>query len=211
VPAQDGRSQNRATRYSDFMSRQAHSNLLSAVILALLSCCQSQVPARTDPAQAAPTPQHPNLIGNGDFSHGSTPWGAKALMAGGTERELEVRLRDGALCASLPGQGELILGWPTTAGSDQFSLATGRSYQLSLRASTTRAGLDCVAKVGHQLPPYTAALGAPMHLTASFQPFQFPFVADHDDERAGIAIECRAPPDTSETDVCIDDVVFVQL
>jgi hypothetical protein len=68
-----------------------------------------------------------------------------------------------------------------------------------------------VAKVGHQLPPYTAALGATMHLTASFQSFQFPFVADHDDDQAGIAVECRAAPDTSPGDVCIDDVAFVVL
>jgi hypothetical protein len=198
-------------RYSDFMSRRVLSNCLSAATLALLLGCPPGVPAPAAPAQVAPTPPRPNLLGNGDFSHSSTPWGAKALAAGGAERELEVRLRDGALCVSLPGQAELILGWPSTAGSEQFSLARGRSYQLSLRASTTSAALDCVAKVGHQLPPYTAAMGAPMHLTASFQAFHFPFVADHDDDRAGIAVECRAAPDTPDADVCIDDVVFVQL
>jgi len=68
-----------------------------------------------------------------------------------------------------------------------------------------------VAKVGHQLPPYTAALVAPLPLSASFQAFQFPFTATHDDDRAGVAVECRPAPGSSAAEVCIDDVVFVAL
>jgi hypothetical protein len=50
-----------------------------------------------------------------------------------------------------------------------------------------------------------------MALTPSFQAFQFPFTAAHDDDRAGVAVECRAAPGSADVDVCIDDVVFVAL
>ncbi|HKO93534.1 MAG TPA: hypothetical protein VJU61_20410 [Polyangiaceae bacterium] len=197
------------------MAGRALSKCLPAATLALLLHCQAHVPERSEPALGAAAPPlsvspGANLIGNGDFSHSAVPWAATALRADRSTRRLEVQLRDGALCVSLPRQTGLILGWPVAGSPDHFPIAAGRRYQLSVRASTGSAGLDCVAKVGHQLPPYTAVLAAPMHLTPSFQAFQFPFTAQRDDERAGVAVEClaRGP---SDTEVCIDDVAFVAL
>ena len=194
------------------MWRRVLSIQLSAATWALVVGCQPHAGAPAAPAQVPPRPAapSPNFIGNGDLSRGTAPWGATALMASGA-RELKTQLRDGALCVSLPAHNALILGWPVDGSPDRLSITAGHRYQLSLRASSTSAALDCVAKVGHQLPPYTAVSVAPMTLTPSFQLFQFPFAADHDDDRAGIAVECRAAPGSSDADVCIDDVVFVAL
>lgn len=148
-----------------------------------------------------------NLISNGDFSQGPAPWAAKALLGGGAERELPLRLVDGVACASVAAQTELILGWPAAGSSERFEVVAGHSYQLSLLASASGAPLDCVAKLGHQLPPYAAVAVSPLKLTAALQAFQFPIVAERSDDRAGFALECRV---SAATEVCLDDVVLAE-
>ena len=167
-------------------------------------------PAEEAPAEEAAAPPHdvaapPNCVVNGDFSAGIAPWGAHW---GGASRAAppEPRIESGALCTTLHGGDELIVGWPTAGRPELCALDAGKAYALSLRVSTGAPGLKCVVKVGHQLAPYTGAFVAELPSSAALSPFSAPFTPAHSDDRAGIAIECRAEPGTASADVCIDDV-----
>lgn len=175
--------------------------LAALIALSLTGACGSgALPAR---APAAPAP---NLVENGDFSRGMAPWGAH--LAGAAEgHPLQPRLVDGALCTELQSGEEVIVGWPVSGSAEFFSLVAGQKYELSLRASVSGARPPlCVIKVGHQLAPYTGAFSARLPVGPRLQPFSFSFAPDHPDDRAGIALECRAEPGSSPADVCIDDV-----
>ena len=58
----------------------------------------------------------------------------------------------------------------------------------------------------HQVAPYTAAFVTSVPLGPALERFSTAFTADHDDDRAGLALEYRGAPGPSMADVCIDDV-----
>ncbi|HTV22561.1 MAG TPA: hypothetical protein VMG12_27925 [Polyangiaceae bacterium] len=154
-------------------------------------------------AAAAPA----NRITNGDFSAGIAPWGAHRVGSPSAAPSPEPRLENGALCTTLHGGEELVIGWPTAGRTESFALAAGEEYELSLRASMSGAlATKCIVKVGHQLAPYTGAFVADLTSSPVLAPFSARFRPDHADDRAGIAIECRGEPGPLSADVCIDDV-----
>lgn len=173
-----------------------------ASVLALtLGCGREAVPAPTAPSQA------PNWVSNGDFSSGIAPWGAHVAGGASSEPPLKPRLEDGALCTSVNGAQEIIVGWPVSGSTESFALAAGVEYELSLRASVSGTStVECVIKVGHQVAPYTTAFATRLPLGAALEPFSTAFTPDHDDDHAGLAVECRGAPGSSMADVCIDDV-----
>jgi len=172
-----------------------------ASILALALGCGREA----GPGAAAPLEQ-PNRVSNGDFSRGIAPWGAH--VAGEANAEpLEPRLEDGALCTSVKGGQEIIVGWPVSGSAESFALVAGAKYALSLRASVSGTlPVECVIKVGHQVAPYTAAFSTELPVAAELAPFATSFTPDHDDDQAGIAVECRGKPGAEQASVCIDDV-----
>jgi hypothetical protein len=130
-------------------------------------------------------------------------------VAGGASSEppLEPRLENGALCTSVKGGQEIIVGWPVSGSADSFALVAGARYELSLRASVSGTlPVECVIKVGHQVAPYTAAFATSLPLRPTLERFDAAFTPDHDDDRAGLAVECRGASGSSLADVCIDDV-----
>jgi hypothetical protein len=157
-------------------------------------------------APAAPA-QALNRVSNGDFSSGIAPWGAHVAGGASSEPPLEPRLEDGALCTTVKGGQEIIVGWPVAGSAESFALISGARYELSLRASVSGAvPVECVIKVGHQVAPYTAAFTTKLPLGPALERFSTAFTPDHDDDRAGLAVECRGAPGSSVADVCIDDV-----
>jgi hypothetical protein len=174
-----------------------------ASVLALTLGCghEAAVPARAAPSQA------PNRVSNGDFSSGIAPWGAHLVGGASSEPPLEPRLEDGALCATVKGGQEIIVGWPVSGSTESFALVASSKYELSLRASVSGTlPVECVIKVGHQLAPYTAAFATSLPLGPALERFSTAFTPDHDDDRAGLALECRGAAGSSVADVCIDDV-----
>lgn len=196
--------------------RVLHCRLLGAVALAATSACHAAPSVEHPAARAESAGVGPrdaaapaNRISNGDFSTGIAPWGAHRAGAPSPAPPPEPRLENGALCTTLHGGEELIIGWPTAARPEFFALAAGEEYELSLRASMSGAlGTKCSVKVGHQLAPYTAAFVAELTSSPLLAPFSGRFRPDHSDERAGIAIECRGEPGAASADVCIDDVTL---
>lgn len=172
------------------------------LLLTVLSvCCACGQPA------AAPVARAPNLITNGDFSGGIAPWGAHLAGVAEPAHSVQQRLLDGALCTEVQGGQEVIVGWPVSGSTDSFSLVAGQKYELALRASASGASVPtCVIKVGHQLAPYTAAFSTSLSVGQASQLFEFTFAPDHPDDRAGIAVECRAAPSAAPAEVCVDDV-----
>jgi endoglucanase len=168
------------------------------------ACGREAVPA---PAAAAAPAQAPNRISNGDFSSGIAPWGAHVAGGASSEPPLRPRLENGALCTPVKGGQEIIVGWPVSGSADSFALVAGAKYELSLRAAVSGTlPVECVIKVGHQVAPYTAAFATPLPLGSTLERFGTEFTPDHDDDRAGLAVECRGAPGSSMADVCIDDV-----
>lgn len=158
------------------------------------------------PAPAAPAPS-PNRISNGDFSSGIAPWGAHVAGGASSEPPLEPRLDNGALCTTVKGGQEIIVGWPVAGTAESFALVAGAKYELSLRASVSGTlPVECIMKVGHQVAPYTAAFATSLPLGPTLEPFSTAFTPDHPDDLAGLALECRGAPGPSVADVCIDDV-----
>jgi hypothetical protein len=105
------------------------------------------------------------------------------------------------------GGQEIIVGWPVSGSADSFALVAGTRYELSLRAAVSGTlPVECVIKVGHQVAPYTAAFATRLPLGATLERLDTAFTPDHDDDRAGLAVECRGAPGSSVADVCIDDV-----
>jgi endoglucanase len=182
-----------------------HLTVSALLTLSLCGACgREAIPSATNVVHT------PNLISNGDFSQGLAPWGAHA--AGDDQGRTaapppEPRLIDGALCTTVHGGQEVIVGWPVSGSSESFALTAGKSYALFLRISASGPlPVQCVIKVGHQIAPYTAAFTTRLPSNATLQRFAVTFAPDHDDDRAGVALECRAEAGTSVADVCIDDV-----
>jgi len=174
-----------------------------AFVLALLVCSCGH---RALQASAAPVPAR-NLISNGDFSRGVAPWGVHAVGGTNSEQPPQPRLADGALCTTVHGGEEIVVGWPVSGSAEAFALVAGERYELSLRvAAPGPLPVECVIKVGHQLAPYTAAFATRLPAGETLEPFSIAFAPDHVDDRAGIALECRAAPGSTVADVCIDDV-----
>lgn len=195
------------------MARRGHHRPLEALSFVALVACHG-APRAEGPAPAAAgavaLPHDgaapPSCIVNGDFSSGIAPWGAHWGGASGAPPP-EPRLDDGALCTTVHGGQQLIVGWPA-AGRPQFcTLDAGKPYALTLLVSTAaRPELKCIVKVGHQLAPYTGAFASDLPSSIALTPFSAAFTPDHADDRAGIAIECRLDPGAAPADVCIDDV-----
>src|SRR5262245_56410881 len=90
---------------------------LGAFALAATSGCHA-APSAESPAPAAesavnlpaPATGPANSIVNGDFSAGIAPWGAH-LAGAPSATPPEPRLENGALCTTLHGGEELIIGW----------------------------------------------------------------------------------------------------
>jgi hypothetical protein len=165
------------------------------------ACGHEAVPAPAAPAQS------PNRVSNGDFSRGIAPWGAHVAGGASSEPPLEPRLENGALCTPVKGGQEIIVGWPVSGSPDSFALVAGAKYALSLSASVSGTlSVECVIKVGHQVAPYTATFATSLPLGPTLERFDTTFTPDHDDDRAGLAVECRGAPGSSVADVCIDDV-----
>lgn len=191
-----------------------HRRPLATVALAATSACHAgpSVEHPADRAESASALRHEaaapaNRITNGDFSGGVAPWGAHRAGAPSAAAPPEPRLENGALCTTLHGGEELIIGWPTAGRPEFFALAAGQEYELSLRASMSGAlATKCIVKVGHQLAPYTGAFVADLTSSPVLTPFSARFTPDHSDDRAGIAVECRGEPGPASADVCIDDV-----
>lgn len=202
--------------------RTLHCRPLAAVALAAASACHAAPSvehpapraesagaenAGAEAAAAGDAAGSANRIANGDFSAGIAPWGAHRAGPPSPAPPPEPRLENGALCTTLHGGEELIIGWPTAERPEFFALAAGEEYELSLRASVSdELATKCIVKVGHQLAPYTGAFVADLVSSPVLAPFSARFKPDHADERAGIAIECRGEPGPASADVCIDDV-----
>ncbi len=159
---------------------------------------------------AAPQPGAPanNLIENGDFSAALEPWGAHATRSA-SGRPVQAERIDGALCVRLFGDESVVAGWPVAGSPQRVELAEGERYRLALRtAARGQLPVRCVAKLGHQLPPYTGAFVTELPLGADWTPFATEFVARRDDDRAGLALECDSPPGAGSALVCFDDVTL---
>lgn len=156
-----------------------------ASVLALTlsgGCGGEAVPAPAVPARA------PNRVSNGDFSSGIAPWGAHVAGVASSEPPLEPRLENGALCTTVKGGQEIIVGWPVSGSADSFALVAGAKYELSLRAAVSGTlPVECVIKVGHQVAPYTAAFATSLPLGPALERSDTAFTPDHDDDRAAHA------------------------
>jgi endoglucanase len=172
-----------------------------------LSSCATACGHDTQPARAPVATQATNLVTNGDFSSGLEPWGAHTAGGASAGHPLQPRVIDGSLCTPVTGGEEVIVGWPVAGSSAYFALSAGKQYELALKVSGTGPlPLECVIKVGHQVAPYTGAFTTRLPLGPTLAPFRAAFAPDHDDDRAGIAVECRGAPGSAQADVCIDDV-----
>lgn len=174
------------------------------------------VPARRSPATAGvavpgvstKAARGPNLVKNGDFSSGTAPWGVMSLGAQGPAPHA-YRTTNGALCTTVTGGDWLFVGWPDDTHEDAFTIRAGASYELSFRVSASgRLPLRATVKVGHRMPPYTAAVEADVPLDVHSTPFHVTFQSSRADDRAGVGFQIRATPTPGTSEVCLDDVAL---
>jgi CubicO group peptidase (beta-lactamase class C family) len=173
---------------------------------------QSSPESAPSPASARrEPPRGPNLVDNGDFSHGDALWTTTLWPPVGPWQTIPSRVENGALCASIKGGQSTILSWQALPGATKaIELREGQPYRLSLRASMTGPlAVRLVAKVGHQELPFTPAVQAPIPVEGAPHVFAIDFEPDHADAKAGIAFILSAPSGEAQNEVCIDDVALV--
>jgi peptidase S41-like protein len=171
------------------------------------------LPARRSPATAGvavagvsmKAARGTNLVKNGDFSSGRAPWGVISLGAHGPAPHA-YRVTNGALCTNVSGGDRLFVGWPDDTHHEAFTIRAGATYELSFRASASgRLPLHATVKVGHQTPPYAAAVEADVPLDVRSTPYHVNFQSPHADELAGVGFQIRAAPNQGTSEVCLDD------
>lgn len=159
---------------------------------------------------AEPPPSGPNLIENGDLASGSTLWTTLLWPAFQAPKPIASRVEAGALCASVRGGENVILGWPGDPKTPKgFELAPGKRYRFSFRATSSGPlAVRVVAKVGHQEFPYTATVQAPIPVGAVPEVFALDFEPEQADAKAGVAFILSAPRGETANEVCFDDVAL---
>ncbi|HTV22016.1 MAG TPA: serine hydrolase domain-containing protein, partial [Polyangiaceae bacterium] len=87
-------------------------------------------PASPSVARApAEAPSGPNLIENGDLSAGSALWSTMLWPVGAEPQPMPSRIEAGALCATVHGGENVILGWPSDPKAGKgFALTSGQRY-----------------------------------------------------------------------------------
>lgn len=163
---------------------------------------------RSAPALAGPPPSGPNLVENGDLAAGAALWSTMLWPPFETPKPLASRVENGALCATVRGGQNLIIGWPGDPSTPKgFALVEGKRYRFSFRASASGPlKLHVVAKVGHQEMPYTSAVQAPIPVEEKPQVFALDFEPALPDSKAGVAFVVSAPRGEAQNDICFDDV-----
>jgi hypothetical protein len=159
----------------------------------------------------------PNLVTNGDFSHGTALWSVRRwdFFDGRTPTvRAPFEIVDGALCTTIRG-GEIVIGgWPwedRSLSPSSFELERGQRYRLSLRAWTKGPlPVALVFKVAHQYDPYDPAVVATVPVTQVPHLFSVTFEPHGKDDEAGVAFVASAlanrPALPGSSDLCIDDV-----
>ncbi len=193
------------------------SGILAEFITARLPRSERQPAAAATPGRAdggtgaEPPPRGPNLIENGDLSAGAALWSTSLWPPLEAPKPVPSRVEAGALCASVRGGENVILGWPGDPATPKgFELTPGKRYRFSFRAwSSGPLPVRVVAKAGHQEFPYTAAVQAPVAVSPEQQVFALDFEPEQADAKAGVAFILSAPRGDGKNDVCVDDVALV--
>ncbi|HEU4576933.1 MAG TPA: hypothetical protein VFS67_01665 [Polyangiaceae bacterium] len=168
-----------------------------------------------------PHPIGPNLVTNGDFSHGTALWSVRRwddFVAQVPSALARYDVVEGALCTTLPSGAFVLGGWPwddRSLSPNSFALQRGQRYRVSLRAWIKGPlQVALVFKVGHQEPPYDAALVAGVPVTQLQRRFSIAFEPHADDDNAGVGFVANAVADPAlpfaASDLCIDDVTLTR-
>lgn len=144
-----------------------------------------------------------NLVENGDFEDGDSLWSVEPP-------EIAYTVTDGVLCFTLSTGQSAALSWPTDT-SRAFPLKKGRSYALSLSASSSGPlDVSVTAKVGHAVFPYTAHFEGPLEIGTELVSRSYAFEVEEHDDGAGLLISVTGAQEPGTTSVCFDDVSVEQ-
>jgi hypothetical protein len=150
--------------------------------------------------------QRGNLIVNGDFSAGMSPW---HVMAYTPAPSVTSAITDGALCLTMDGTlglgNSATIGWPD-ATSSNIALVSGATYQFAYQAWWTGSGtgLTVEAKAGMGINFDTNA----DKLGNQPQAFQHDFTVVSGEPSTGVAFNVLYNG-SAKVDVCVDNVTLI--
>ncbi|MCM0678466.1 glycoside hydrolase family 9 protein [Micromonospora phytophila] len=163
--------------------------------LALLAAATTLVlaGATAGTAHAAPPPDAPEQIDNGDFSAGVSPW-----FSYGTG---PLGVTDGRLCATVPGG--LANPWDAGIGQDGVPLVAGAEYTLGFDVSATPgSAVKAVLQLGSA--PYTAYASVDATAGGTAQRVEQTFTVPDGNPSAQLIFQVGG--NAAEQTLCLDNV-----
>ncbi|MEV1013632.1 glycoside hydrolase family 9 protein [Micromonospora sp. NPDC049801] len=144
-------------------------------------------------AYAAPPPDAPEQIDNGDFSAGVSPW-----FSYGTD---SLGVTDGQLCAAVPGG--LANPWDAGIGQDGVPLIAGAEYTLGFDITATPGtAVKAVLQLGSA--PYTTYAAVDAAATGTVQRVESTFTVPDDNQNAQLIFQVGGSAQAQT--ICLDDV-----
>ncbi|WP_433460889.1 glycoside hydrolase family 9 protein [Micromonospora sp. CA-248212] len=144
-------------------------------------------------AYAAPPPDAPEQIDNGDFSAGVSPW-----FSYGTD---SLGVTDGQLCAAVPGG--LANPWDAGIGQDGVPLIAGAEYTLGFDITATPGtAIKAVLQLGSA--PYTTYAAVDAAATGTVQRVESTFTVPDDNQNAQLIFQVGGSAQAQT--ICLDDV-----
>ncbi|MFF0152171.1 glycoside hydrolase family 9 protein [Micromonospora sp. NPDC005203] len=144
-------------------------------------------------AHAAPPPDAPEQIDNGDFSEGVSPWFSFGTGA--------LAVTDGQLCTTVAGG--LANPWDAGIGQDGVPLIAGAEYTLGFAVSATPgAAVKAVLQLGSA--PYTTYAAVDATATGTLQRVEQTFTVPDDNSNAQLIFQVGGSAQTQT--ICLDDV-----
>ncbi|MEH1166146.1 glycoside hydrolase family 9 protein [Micromonospora sp. CPCC 205539] len=149
--------------------------------------------AGTGAAHAAPPPDAPEQIENGDFTAGVTPWFSYGTGA--------LAVTDGRLCTTV--SGGLANPWDAGIGQDGVPLIAGAEYTLGFAVSATPGtAVKAVLQLG--TAPYTTYAAVDANATGTAQRVEQTFTVPDGNPSAQLIFQVGGA--AAAQTVCLDDV-----
>nr|WP_306207240.1 glycoside hydrolase family 9 protein [Actinoplanes sp. RD1] len=149
------------------------------------------------PAAGAEAAEERELLVNGGFDGGTSPW----WYSSGT-----IEARAGQACVTVPGG--TANKWDVSLGQSGLALVAGENYRFSFRASSSPGGQVVRAITGLGVAPYDTYFEASPALTTDPASHAYVFTAPTSTDQAQVAFQVGGGADPWE--FCVDDVSLVE-
>ena len=169
----------------------------TAASFQLRAGAQGPFVACIDNVVVAPDTEIVELIVNGDFSDGLSPWWTTASVAADTSaQELCVTVADGG-----------VNPWDAIVGQDAISIRAGNTYTLTVRGrAISPTTVTFPAILQEEGGAWTQYVNLPLNLTTDMQTFQQAFTPAADNDAAKFQFQMGG---VGPLQACIDDVSII--